>query len=96
MKKFSHKINEEWNLGFSKPNNPEFIKVSDQLIKKYCMNLYDGELLTLHSSEKDQYDFEYYKVSSIKKIDRYKYEVSIQTYDLSSNPLKELKYYLEV
>jgi hypothetical protein len=97
MKKFSDKINEEllWSKSKTKEEPIQFKKVNKNLIKHYCMNLYENNFMELHPDEKSQYNFEYYKVKSITKIESSKYEIIIQAYDKLKKPSEELKYLLE-
>ena len=59
------------------------------------MNLYENNFMELHPDEKENYNFEYYKVKSITKIESSKYEIIIQAYDKLKKPSEELKYLLE-
>lgn len=96
--KFS-KINEEFFLSKKgAKENPvvKITKVSARLMESYCKNLLSEEYMTVHPGEKDNFDFEFYKVKSITKIGSRKFDVVMETFDNTKKKLDELSYSLEV
>lgn len=102
MRKFSEidKVNEEFinilNRGKNKKEPSDFTKTSKNLMELYCKNLLSEEFLTLHSKEKDKFDFYFYKIKSISKLGDKKFNVTMVTYDITHKALNELSYNLEI
>ena len=100
MKKFSdiEKLNEEF-LEILKKKNKEsnqFTKVSQGLLELYCKNILSEDYLSPHPGEKDRFDFEYYKIKSISKVNEGKFNVSMVTYDSTKRAIGEISYLLEI
>ena len=98
MRKFS-KINEEFFLrkkGVEDNPIKKVTKVSTRLMESYCKNLLSEDYMTVHPGEKDNFDFEFYKIKSITKTDNKKFDVVMETFDSTKKKLDELSYLLEV
>lgn len=98
MRKFS-KINEEFFLrkkGVEDNPIKKVTKISPRLMESYCKNLLSEEYMTVHPGEKDNFDFEFYKVKSISKTGPRKFEVTMETFDSTKKKLDELNYLLEI
>lgn len=91
-------LNEEWLINRKQQQTPkkEFIKTSLDLIKKYINNLLTDDFMKIHSQEKDNYDFDYYKVKSITKVGKNKFDIWLTTYDSSYVKLDDVNYLLEI
>lgn len=102
MKKFSQleEVNEEFLSFFRSKDDTDiggdWMKCSMQLIKMYCQNLFSDEHLHLAPQEKEMFDFETYKVKSIKREDRDRWIVRLETFDSIRKPLGEKVFKLEV
>jgi len=98
MRKFSniHNVNEEFLNIFKKRSNEDtFIQSTKPLLELYSKNLLSEGNLSIHHSEKEDYDFTEYKITSITKIGYHKYKVTMDTFT-DSGKLKELTYFIEI
>src|SRR5574343_88000 len=91
-------LNEEWLSRKQRQTPPkkEFIKTSLDLIKKYTNNLLTDDFMKIHLQEKWNYDFDYYKVKSIAKVGKNKFDIWLTTYDSSYVKLDDVNYLLEI
>lgn len=102
MRKFSEidNVNEEFlnifNRGKSKPKEDDFIKVSKSLLESYCKNLLNEDNQKLNPAEKEHYDFNSYKITSISKVDIKRYKITMDTFDESGDMIETLSYLLEI
>ena len=102
MRKFSEieRVNEEFFgklKGKTKDENPmEFTKTSKTLMETYSKNLISDDFLTLLATEKEKFDFSFYKINSIERLSKGKYRVSMSTHDQMYKQIGELVYNLEI
>ena len=104
MRKFSEidKLNEEF-LSLRKKKQeeepkkePVFYKASIKLLEMYCKNLCTESYIRLQEHEKDNFDFEMYKIKTITKLEPKKYHVIIVAYDDRLKALGEEEYFLQL
>lgn len=92
MRKFSE-INEEF-LGFGKKSD-KFTETTTSLMEMYSKNLISEEFLKLKPHEKD-YNFTYYKITSITKLGVRKFRVGMTTYGSDHEKVEDVMYLLEL
>lgn len=103
MRKFSEidKVNEEF-LSLRKKKKeepkkePQFFKSSMKLLEMYCKNLCSESYIRIHEHEKENFDFDMYKIKSITKLAPKKYHVVIVAYDHKATALGEEEYFLQL
>ena len=99
MRKFSEieRVNEEFFGKKTKDSTTmEFTKTSKALLETYSKNLLSDDFLTLLASEKEKFEFSFYKINSIERLSKGKYKVSMSTHDQMYKQLGELVYNLEI
>lgn len=104
MRKFSeiNDINEEFlNIFGKRKSSPKqeeetFIKGSKQLLESYCKNLLSEDRLKLHPGEEELYDFNTYKITSVTKIGRKRYKITMDTFNESGDIMEALSYLIEI
>lgn len=98
MRKFSEieRVNEEFFGKKTKESPMEFTKTSKSLLDTYSKNLLSDDFLTLLASEKEKFEFSFYKINSIERLSKGKYKVSMSTHDQMYKQLGELVYNLEI
>jgi hypothetical protein len=92
MKKFTNLTNEEFF--FKKEVN--YTKVSKKLLEVYSKHLIDNSFIHVTGMEREKFDFSYFKVKSIERIDKNKFSVTIETFNESFNIVDEINYLLEI
>lgn len=88
--------NEKFNLFRSKSKKGDFVKTSKELLNTYCKNLLSESYLELDVREKIEFNFDFYKIKSIDKVEPGRFHVVILTYDREYLELGKISYFLEI